>query len=95
MSQMLIIMSSLMSIGMLVVIGLLARTKARCKRRQTLSLLLAGGSFGAFFGIAMEEIQQYGHAFTSGFVPFGGLLFGFLLAIATGGVFVWQRVHVS
>lgn len=90
-----IIIGSLMAVVMLVVVGLLTNKKATLKGRHTPSIMLAGGSFGAFFGIVLNEIMSYGHSHNSDFLLLGGLILGFLLAIAARTVFMSQRARVG
>lgn len=85
-----------MVIVMLVVVGLLARKKAPLRGANMPSLALAGGSYGAFFSIVLDNVLHYGHPSSlPDFVLLGGLILGFQLAIAAGAVFMWQRACVG
>ena len=96
MSQTLLIISSIMSLVMLVVVGLLLRKKALLRDAHLLSRILAGGSFGAFFVILVLTAINYGRAsYYSDSLILGGLILGFLLALAAGSVFLSQRARGS
>jgi protein-S-isoprenylcysteine O-methyltransferase Ste14 len=92
MNLLLLIISSLMAVVMLVVGSLLtSRRKAPLGRRTLppLAALLAFGSFGGFYAEANNVVVQ-GHPYD----PFA-LSLGFLLAIAAGALFLWQRSKIS
>jgi len=88
MDQIFFLISSLMSILMLVIIGLLGKKKT-FKSRSILLSGISGGSFGAFFIGFLGGIMSRGHYIFAGW----SVILGFCFATAFGILFLWQR-HV-
>jgi hypothetical protein len=88
MNLLFLIISLLMAVVMLVVVSLLGRRKATLGSRAYLPLVLAAGSAGGFYAEAQNVVQ--GHSY-----DLFALSLGFLLAIAAGAVFLWQRSRIS
>ncbi len=86
MSQLFFIIGSIMSVVMIVVVGLLSR-KATFFRGAYIPAGLAGGSFGVFaIGVYWVVFSRHPYPY-----PLPNLIVGFILALAAGAVFMWQR----